>query len=326
MSKVTIFAGTYTDGASRGVYRMILDTLKGTLEGPWLFYECNSPKALHFFHFELSIVCSQQDHAGVALLDTHQPIPYHLDTKMAESIPACAITQDDLFIYTANYHEGTVVVYRKDHGRLKIEERLKLGESAKCHQVFLLDGYLYVVCLGTDRIRIYDPENHFSFVKDIMLPKGSGPRQAVVDQQHRMMYILSELSNEVFVYSIGAHHTFRCQQITSVLPKGCKEDCASAAIRISPNGNYLYTSTRGANVITCFEIIHGNLKQKEIFQCGGEHPRDFMIDETGRWMLVINKDSDNIIVFKLNTDTGEAMEITDEKTVPSGVSIIGAYR
>lgn len=321
MSKINTYIGTYTDKESKGVYKVVFDTVKGTCEGPWLFYEARSPKAIDCRRGELAMVCEHGDHAGVTLLDVNQPVAFHLDTKMSEQIPACYITQDERHIYTANYHEGTLIVYSKEHGKLSIEQRIKLGENAKCHQVFLLDDYLFIVCLGTDRIRIYDPENHYSFVKDIILPKGTGPRQVVVDQQHAYMYILSELSNEVYVYTIGAHHTYRCQQICSLLPHGFKEPCASAAIHITPNGKFLYTSTRSANVITSFEILNGNLRQKEYISCGGEHPRDFMMDPTGRWLLVLNKDSNSLVVFKVDPDSGEVLEITDEKEIPSGVSL-----
>lgn len=321
MSKEMIYVGTIAGQGSQGIYRFTLDTLKGTLDGPSLVYECPSSKALCYDQAHLAFACEQGKQAGVTLLEIEASEAIHLDTKLTENTPSCAIAQDEHFLYTANYHEGSVLIYRKAEDSLKLEKRLDLGEDAKCHQAYVLNHNLYVICLGTDRIRIYDIENHFSFVKDICLPKGCGPRQIAVDEQQKHMYIISELSNEVFVYAIGAHYAFRCEQICSVLPNGEKENCASAAIRLSPNGRYLYTSTRGADIITVFEVINGNLRQKEIIQCGGKHPRDFIIDETGRWLLVLNRDSNNIVVFKIDPDSGEALEITDEKEISQGVAI-----
>lgn len=321
MSKINTYIGTYTDKGSKGIYKVVLDTLHGTLEGPWLFYEIKSPKYIDCHHGYLASIIEKGDHAGVALVDINQPVPYHMDTKMSEDITSCFVCQDDTHVYTANYHEGTMLVYRKEHGKLSIEQRIQLGEKAKCHQVLLLNNLVYLVSLGLDRINIYDPENHYSFVDSILFPKGTGPRHAIADAKHQYLYVLSELSNEVFVYSISAHQALRCQQINSVIPQGIQEECASAAIRISPNGKYLYTSTRGADIITCFEIIDGYLRQKYFFQCGGKHPRDFIIDESGRWMLVANRFSNQIVLFKLDPDTGEIIELSDEKEIPDPVSI-----
>ena len=36
----------------------------------------------------------------------------------------------------------------------------------------------------------------------------------------------------------------------------------------------------------------------------GKNPRDFTFDPTGKWLLVANQDSDNIVIFKFNEGTG----------------------
>lgn len=321
MSKLQTYIGTYTNKDSKGVYRMIFDTIKGTCDGPWLFYELQSPKALDCHKGELAIVCEQSEHAGVCMLDIHQPVPYHLDTKMGEEVASCFITQDESHVYTANYHEGTVIVYEKKMGKLRLDKRIKISDDAKCHQIFFYDEYMFVVCLGIDQIRIYDPSKRYAFVKEIPFPKGSGPRHVVMDASQNFLYVLTELSNELYVYKMGAHLTFRCQQINSVIPKGMQAESFSAAIRISPNGKFLYTSTRGINILTCFEIINGVLQLKDYYDCGGLHPRDFILEDSGRWLLVANKDSDNVIVFKLNPDDGTLLEETSEITIPSCVSL-----
>lgn len=326
MSKVNTFVGTYPTCDSKGIYKFIFDSVKGSLDGPYLFYETKDCKCIDYHQGTLISTCSQNEHAGLVMLDVHQPIAYHMDSKMSENLPSSFIYQEGDYVYTANYHEGTLLIYHKEHGKLRIEQRITLGEKAKCHQVFVMDEYLYLICLGMDCIKIYDIENHYSYVKDIILPKGSGPRHAIMDKAHRFLYVLSELSNEVYVYTIGPHHTFRCQQINSVVPSGTKEACYSAAIRISPNGKFLYTSTRGIDIITCFEIDQGFLRQREFVSSNGKHPRDFVIDESGRWMLIMNRDSQTLVVYKLNPDTGEIVELCDEKNVPGGVSIAIQHR
>lgn len=322
MSKQRFFIGTYPEAGSKGIYVLELDTIKGSLAQPGLLYETTAAKALHVYDHELMSVCAMGSHAGILSLDLSVQPPLCRDQKRLESVPSCSIYQDEQFVYTANYHEGSVRIYRKEQGKLKLEEQFSYGKNAKCHQVIGMDDLIFVTCLGLDRIKIYDRANHFSLLQELLLPKHSGPRHLVIDASHRYLYVLSECSNEIFVYTIGAHASFHCIQICSLLPQGAAVPCASAQLRISNNQRFLYASTRGADIITCFEIIDGCLRQKEVFSCGGAHPRDFILDESGRYLLVCNKDSNNVVLFLLDPETGEAIEIREEQHIPAPVAIV----
>jgi 6-phosphogluconolactonase len=37
---------------------------------------------------------------------------------------------------------------------------------------------------------------------------------------------------------------------------------------------------------------------------GGSHPRDFTLDPTGNFLLALNKDSDNLVIFRINGRSG----------------------
>ncbi len=325
MSKTDLFVTSDTKQAGQGIYRLTLDRLKGKLEGPWLYYECAEAKALSRYHYELAVVCAKPEHAGVALLDTHQPIPFFIASKLAEETPPCSITQDSERIYTVNDREGNVMVYHKEQNHLRLERRIKLGAEAKCRQLFLLDQYLYIVCAGWDRIRILNPQDQYAVVRDIPLPKESGPCFAEADAWHRYLYVLCETSNEIFVFQIGAHCAFRCHQIISVLPPGCRETCVSTALHISPNAQFLYTATAGIDVVTSFAIINGSLLPKEIIKSGGVYPSDLILDDSGRWLIVLNRDSDRVILFQCHPETGETIAVYDEVKLPKGTAITFAY-
>ena len=50
-------------------------------------------------------------------------------------------------------------------------------------------------------------------------------------------------------------------------------------------------------------------------------PRNFVVDPTGKYLLVANQDSDSIVVFRINQDSGK-LEPTDHKVeVPMPVCI-----
>ena len=80
----------------------------------------------------------------------------------------------------------------------------------------------------------------------------------------------------------------------------------SADVHISPDGRFLYASNRGTeNNIAIFSITaDGKLKYITSRSVAGNHPRDFEIDPTGRFIIVANQISGNVIVFKRNILTG----------------------
>lgn len=92
---------------------------------------------------------------------------------------------------------------------------------------------------------------------------------------------------------------------------------ASGEIQIHPSGTTLYVSNRGFvnekdNTIVIYPIMPttGKLVSTNVkwVATGGKTPRDFALDETGRWLLVGNQDSDTLAVFELVEELIEAEE------------------
>jgi 6-phosphogluconolactonase len=102
------------------------------------------------------------------------------------------------------------------------------------------------------------------------------------------------------------------------LPITFKGTSTAADIHISPDGNFLYCSNRGsANSIGIYKIDNGTgfLSLITHTYTGGETPRNFNFDPTGRFLLVANQNSNSIAIFKreastgLITDTGNRIKI-----------------
>ena len=119
----------------------------------------------------------------------------------------------------------------------------------------------------------------------------------------------------VFDYSSGK---LKETQSTTLLRDGFKGQTAGAAIKISPDGRFLYASNRlETNEISVYAIDPDNGKliftQRETTD--GKNPRDFAIDPTGKFLLVANQDSDIIYVYRIDAASGRLFRI------PSGLSI-----
>ncbi|GLD94085.1 hypothetical protein PINS_up002696 [Pythium insidiosum] len=78
----------------------------------------------------------------------------------------------------------------------------------------------------------------------------------------------------------------------------------AAAIRVSANGRFVYSSNRGHNSIAIFSIDQsGKLSLVGHEPSGGKTPRDFIVHDG--FLLVANQDSHNLVVFRVDASTGK---------------------
>jgi 6-phosphogluconolactonase (cycloisomerase 2 family) len=188
--------------------------------------------------------------------------------------------------------------------------------SSHIHQVRFLpqiegiEGYWVLAPdLGADKVRVLGySENagngqiltHFT---DIPLPAGSGPRHLDFDPVRGMMYCLSELSGELFVFKISAVAGVPVFELAqTVLADECRSG-GSGDIHIHPSGKYLYTSHRLQNDgLAVFEMARDGLLRKKGYVRTQEHPRNFLITPDGRHILVASKNGFSVQVFIIDDE------------------------
>ena len=237
------------------------------------------------------------------------------------------LTPDDRHILTADYSVGSVSLYPISDG--EVEERVqklqfegfgpvaKRQQSPHIHQVRFLpkmegmEGYwILAPDLGSDKGRVirYIPNREngpfLSHFGDIPFPPGSGPRHLDFDPVKGMMYCLSELSGELFVFKIsadaGGEPVF--EQVQTVLADECRSG-GSGDIHIHPSGKYLYTSHRLKNDgLAVFRVCDDGTIRKSGYVHTKDHPRSFLITPDGRHILVASKNDLSIEVFLVDGD------------------------
>jgi 6-phosphogluconolactonase len=107
-------------------------------------------------------------------------------------------------------------------------------------------------------------------------------------------------------------------------PDGYKGDIGSADIHVAPGGKFLYASNRGdANSLAIFSIdaATGKLTIKGFESTVGKTPRNFMIDPTGHWLLVANQNGKNVVIFKIDPQTGLLTDTQKRIEVPAPVCL-----
>ena len=76
-------------------------------------------------------------------------------------------------------------------------------------------------------------------------------------------------------------------------------------IHTTPDGRFLFGSNRGHDSLVRFAIGEdGTLTLQGWTPTKGHHPRNFGVHPSGQWVLVLNADSDNCVLFHCEPETG----------------------
>jgi len=185
--------------------------------------------------------------------------------------------------------------------------------------------YLFAPDLGSDLIRTFlFKKGSLTAIDSLTLSteKGSGPRHLTFHPNQLLAYCVQELNGTITAYSyangqlkpIDSYASYQTQQ----------DEYSSADIHISPDGKFLYASNRhDENTISIFSInqINGKLTLKDHQSTFGAIPRSFVIDPSGRYLIVANQRTNQLIVFKRNVESGLLLKTDIEINVNSPASL-----
>lgn len=259
--------------------------------------------------------------SGVVAVSCSNGIPQKI---VGEPIPcngqiAChiAYSPDRKYLYTANYRTGNLTEYRLDEQgnieelkRVIVFDKLKPENVAHAHGIFFSpDGK--ILCapdLGNDCIYLYKmTQNGVDLNPDVItFPEGSGPRHLVWTNDGKVAYLVCQ--NSSMVYALDCTNNWKIVEGASTEPPANVRN-QSSAIRLSPDGRWLYVSNRGANTISRFRVDANALVLCENTPCGN-NPRDFAISPDGKWLVLGNMDDNNMAVYSVDSDNGSLMLVS----------------
>ncbi len=235
--------------------------------------------------------------------------------------------------FVANYGGGSVNVMkllpdgRVEAGMDSVQHegsgtRADRQEGPHAHSILPAPGGEYVLSadLGTNKIYIYHLEEQFGVLaahESAMAAPGAGPRHMAF---HPLglpyLYVSNELDNTVAVYQWGAQEgKLSPRGAYPTLPEDFKEENLLADLHLSPDGKFLYTSNRGHDSLAVYRISEdgAQLEFRGRVPTEGHWPRNFCLDAEGRLLLVANQESSNLVLYRLNPETGMP-EPTGQKT------------
>ena len=233
-----------------------------------------------------------------------------------------SMSPDSSFLFVANYPNGSVAVVKLDGNGIPetISDTLVYYMSAPkpSHAHMILNDpageKVYVTDLGLDRIMEYNFDRNTGKLKwagndTLFLPVGSGPRHFTFNTDGSKMYVINELGSKMMVINIDKQEGLKLIQTLPTYRQGFEGNNYCADVHLAKDGKYLYGSNRGENTIVTYKVEQdGTLTLAGHTSCGGNWPRNFVIDPSGKFLLVGNQKSDSVSVFKLNKNTGLPVE------------------
>jgi 6-phosphogluconolactonase len=345
-----LFAGTYTDGGSKGIYVYRFNAQSGKMTPVGSTDSATNPSF---------IILSRNGHYLYAVSETNGANPGKvsafsfdgnsgrlrlLNTVFSGGDDPChlSLSHDGNWLMVANYTGGSLSAFPvnpngtlqpyaqliQDSGSSVNKER---QEKAHVHEaVFSPDNnFVFTPDLGADKVMVYkfnaavaNPLRPFTPPYVTTVP-GNGPRHITFSPNKKFAYLVNELSGSVTVYAYNNGKFSALQEIITH-PKGYTGTPGSAEIVVSPNGRFLYASNRGdENTITIFAInsVTGTLKLSGYQSTLGKAPRNFIIDPTGNYLLAANQETNNIVIFKVNKTTGLLQPLKEQVHVSKPVCL-----
>ena len=342
---VELLVGTYTQGQSQGIYRLQFDSRSGRINPePLQVFKADNPSWLTLSPDQRRLYVvnengqGQRDELGrvssLAIDPQSQQLSLINQVKtLGEEPTYSSLSADGRYLFVANYgvHAdpgGSLVVVPiaadgqlqpvtqiSSHPASRVNPERQL--SAHVHSVVPSpDGRFVFACdLGADRIFAYrydptaNPEHPLAAASPaaIQLPPGSGPRHLWFGVDGKHAYLSTEMSAQVVVFDYQDGQ-LKQRQILELAPGMPAHKRAGGGLHGSADGKFLYVSNRGqANELLVFAIDpnSGELQPIQRRSVEGDHPREFSLSPDGKFLLVANQLSNEIVVLERDPDTGK---------------------
>ncbi|MFH8899348.1 lactonase family protein [Streptomyces coeruleorubidus] len=160
------------------------------------------------------------------------------------------------------------------------------------------------VDLGTDSMRVCTlTDSALALHKETALRPGSGPRHLAFHPARPYAYVVNELIPSVTVCRWDeAEGVLTPLAETPVLPGAPAGDAYPSGIVTSPDGRFVWTATRGEDVLSVLAVEGERLRLITTVPCGGHWPR--ALTASDRSLYVANERSGDVTWFATDPRTG----------------------
>ncbi|QYR22680.1 lactonase family protein [Paenibacillus sp. sptzw28] len=332
--RLFIFAGSYAEPEENGVHVYAFDENTGELTLTDQFAGLKNPTFLNVDDRNLKLYAISEGansegkkigQAAAFAIDPAAGTLRFLSRADTVAAPTCHIQRDSdsRFLIVASYHGGMAgLVTLMDDGRIGklLDTEQYEGHGANPERqdrphphssFFSPDGkYLFIQDLGLDRINTYTIDaaaGKLSPHGSISTHPGAGPRHLVFRPDGLFSYVINEIDSTVTAFAYDADSgQLTSLETVSTLPEGFDGENTCAEITVSRDGKFLYGSNRGHDSIVIYSIdpASGKLTLVDHVSVQGAHPRHFALTPAGNYLIAANRDTNNIVTFRVHKNTG----------------------
>lgn len=331
-----VYIGTYTTREAEGIYRFDFDPATGKASDPVVAARTKNPSYLTLdstenFLYAVNEVSDPIE--GENYKTTGWVRAYQVDRTTGELTElnhqpsggaiACYVAVDAQRrnALVANYTGGSISSFQiqPDGSLAPASTVVNHGRDAQAHQAarghsfnFSPDERFAIAAdAGLDEIFIYRFDaatGKFTPHTPPSVATGpqTAPRHFTFHPNGKWAYNNNERNFKINSFHYDAQQgMLTLQQTLSTLPEGVPEKGSTAEVLVHPSGKFVYVSNRGPDSIATYQIdAAGKLTFTGATPSGGKTPRNFRMDSSGTYLLAANQDSDTIVVFRIDQDTG----------------------
>lgn len=345
MNNSTVYVGTYTSEENQSaIHILAFDCETGKLEIKKDIKHGQNASFLSAYGTQVLAVNEMEENECIYLYQKEensnqlQPVAQ----LYIEGVALCHLHRwgKSGYFSAANYMSGDFVICKEEEKKLQLIQQVKhhgVGfdkefrqDAPHVHSTLVTpDGReLLVADLGLDQVFVYqiDPESSRVVLdkeeKQIKFPLGEGPRHMVFSNDGRYFVTITEMGNKIFIFK-NQNGKFELVHFCSTLPENFEGESIAADIHFSPDGKFLYASNRGADTIAAysFDVEKGEVEMIGQYDVKGHGPRNFCISPSGRYCLIANQYSGNVVVLRRDVETGILKEKCSEVFIPNAVFV-----
>ncbi|WP_348750805.1 lactonase family protein [Pseudomonas rhodesiae] len=339
-----LLVGSYTAGSSEGIYRLQFDSRTGQFQGkPVLAAKTANPSWLTVSKDQKQLFVVNENGPGqkdaVGRVSSYAIDPKNHQLTLINQVQSLgnepthsSVAADGRHLFVANYSVledpgGSLAILPVDAtGKLSAPVQLSGHPASRVNPerqasnhvhsvVSSPDGkYVFANDLGADKIFVYryDPKANHELPltpadpASVPLPPGSGPRHLLFSADGKHAWLTTEMSAQVAVFDYADGKLTQTQLVDFAAGQPVS-DKAGAALHASSDGKFLYVSNRGtANQIIVFGVdpATAHLTELQRRSVEGDHPREFSLDPSGKFLLIANQKSNQIVVVERDPKTG----------------------
>jgi 6-phosphogluconolactonase len=343
-NSLRMYVGTYTNGTSKGIYKVDFDTVTGQFANDTLVADLMNPSFLTVSDNGLFLAAVSEDDSRSAMLYTFAidsvtglltPLS---NTETGGEGPCYVSTIGDTLVCTANYRSGSVCFTPvKSSGELlpdsKTFQHVGTGPNAsrqeKPHAHNIIpdkDGlFVYSADLGADKLMVYkNNADSVMLAKEISVSAGAGPRHIAFHPSKPIMAVVNELIPAVELYAKDKDGIFSVKTHSALLlPDTITGANTAADIHFSPDGRFVYATNRGFDFVAVLKVPEGTAPLELVERVHGplNWPRNFAIDPSGKFLLVANQKGNDVVVYRRDAQTGQLTDTGNRLQMGSPVCL-----